>query len=71
MCTCSCAGRVRAPGAEPPDGSGERQPEQHHEWPQQQQQLRQQPARRADAGSEAARAAGARDNQERPLGEQA
>lgn len=69
---CSRAGRVRAPGAEHPDGPDERQPEQRHHRPQQQ-QLRQQPAGYADAGSEAARrAAGARAAQEqRPVGEQA
>jgi len=70
-CFFAHAGRVGAPGAEPPHGAGERQPEQQHHDGRQQQQLRQQPAGRADAGSQAC-AAGARTAQDhRPVGEQA
>jgi hypothetical protein len=51
----SRAGRVGASAAEPPDGTSERQPKQHHRP--QLQQLRQQRACRADAAGGEARAA--------------
>jgi hypothetical protein len=58
----ACAGGVGASVAEPPDGTGERQPEQHHRP-----QLRQQRACHADAAGGGARAARAGAAKERRL----